>query len=258
VDVLLLASAQLTPENFQRIEDQKVPYVLLDRKFIGLDANYVGVDDEAAGMLASTHLIEQGCQRIAHIRGPEASTAIRRVEGYKRALAAHHRVSIAGHIISTGTSGDHRGERGGYNCATQLLTGNIRPDGIFCFNDPVSLGAMRAILDAGLRIPQDVAVEECGNLSYADFLRVPLSTIDQSNQTLGERAAKLALSLAVAILGSRSALPADFKEVIAMLEAGRFPVDRAVSAIVELEEAPTIMARWPENSALFTKIMVQL
>jgi LacI family transcriptional regulator len=198
VDVLLVASAQLTSENFQRIADHKTPYVLLDRKFVGLDANFVGVDDEAAGMLATTHLIEQGCERIAHIRGPEVSTAIGRLEGYKRALAAHHRVSIAGHIISTGTSGDHRGERGGYNCAKQLLNGNLRPDGIFCFNDPVALGAMRAILDAGLRIPQDIAVVGCGNLSYSDFLLVPLSTIDQSSQIIGERAAKLALSLAVA------------------------------------------------------------
>jgi threonine dehydrogenase-like Zn-dependent dehydrogenase len=60
------------------------------------------------------------------------------------------------------------------------------------------------------------------------------------------------------ILGSRNALPEDFREVIAMLEAGHFPVDRAVSAIVDLDSAPDMLARWSENPALFTKIMVQV
>jgi LacI family transcriptional regulator len=196
VDVLLVASAQLSPQNFQKIRDQKIPYVLLDRNFVGLDANFVGVDDEAAGMIATTHLIEQGCRRIAHIRGPEVSTAIGRVEGYKKALLANGLIPLAGHIVSTGSSGDHRGERGGYDSAKRLLAVEPRPDGIFCFNDPVALGAMRAILESGLRIPEDIAVVGCGNLSYSDFLRVPLSTVDQNSQAIGEQAASMALSLA--------------------------------------------------------------
>jgi LacI family transcriptional regulator len=196
VDVLLIASSQWNVQSFRRIEEQKVPYVLLDRRFAGLETNFVGVDDHAVGMLATTHLIEQGCKRIAHIRGPEVSTAIGRVEGYKQALALHERVPLPGHLVSIGVSGDHLGERAGYDIARELLSNKIRPDGIFCFNDPIALGAMRAILDSSLRIPEDVAVIGCGNLSYSDFLRVPLSTIDQNSQMIGERAATLALSLA--------------------------------------------------------------
>jgi LacI family transcriptional regulator len=196
VDVLLIASSQWGIESFRLIEDQKVPYVLLDRRFAGLDANFIGVDDEAAGMLATTHLIEQGCQRIAHIRGPEVSTAAGRLAGYKQALAVHRRAPLRGHIVSIGTSGDHQAESGGYETAKRLLANKVQPDGIFCFNDPIALGAMRAILDAGLRIPEDVAVVGCGNLSYSDFLRVPLTSIDQNSQLIGERAAALALALA--------------------------------------------------------------
>jgi LacI family transcriptional regulator len=197
VDVLLIASAQWTTESFRRIEEQKVPYVLLDRRFAGLDANFVGVDDQAVGAIATSHLIEQGCKRIAHIRGPEVSTAVGRVEGYRQALAVRNRVPMAGHIVPIGTSGDHRGESGGYESAKLLLANKVRPDGIFCFNDPIALGAMRAIIDSGLRIPEDVAVVGCGNLSYSDFLRVPLSSVDQNSQIIGERAAALALSLAL-------------------------------------------------------------
>ena len=164
VDVILVASAQASVDCFRQIEEQKTPYILIDRRFQGLDANFVGVDDIAVGALATSHLIEQGCRRVAHIRGPEVSTAAGRLEGYKRALATHHLKPLTGHTVSLGGSGDHRGDRGGYEAARRLLAEEVRPDGIFCFNDPSALGAMRAILDAGLRIPQDVAVIGCGNI----------------------------------------------------------------------------------------------
>jgi threonine dehydrogenase-like Zn-dependent dehydrogenase len=60
------------------------------------------------------------------------------------------------------------------------------------------------------------------------------------------------------ILGSRNALPADFLDVMAMLEAGRFPVEQAISAIVPLEEAPSILSEWSANPAAYTKIMIQM
>jgi LacI family transcriptional regulator len=197
VDVILVASAQSQVDSFRRIEDQKTPYILIDRRLEGLKANFVGVDDEAVGMLATTHLLEQGCRRIAHIRGPEVSTAIGRLEGYRRALASRKLTPLPQHIVSLGTSGDHRGEKGGYEAARKLLSAKPLPDGIFCFNDPSALGAMRAILDTGLRIPEDLAVVGCGNLSYSDFLRVPLSSIDQGSESIGRQAADLALKLAL-------------------------------------------------------------
>jgi hypothetical protein len=60
--------------------------------------------------------------------------------------------------------------------------GDERPDGIFCYNDPVAMGSMRAILEAGLKIPEDIAVVGCGNLFYADLLRVPLTSIDHQGE----------------------------------------------------------------------------
>lgn len=196
VDVIMVASAQWTVDCFRTIEEHKTPYILIDRWFKGLDANFVGVDDEAVGVLATSHLFEQGCRRIAHIRGPEVSTAVGRLEGYKRALASYNLTPSQGHIVSLGASGDHRGEKGGYEAARKLLMTVPRPDGIFCFNDPSALGAMRAILDTGLRIPEDVAVVGCGNLSYSDFLRVPLSSVDQGSENIGRCAADLALKIA--------------------------------------------------------------
>jgi LacI family transcriptional regulator len=195
VDALLIASAQWTVESFRSIEEQQTPYVLIDRCFSGLPANFVGMDDAAAGELATAHLVEQGCRRIAHIRGPEVSTASGRLEGYRRALAMHDMAPYPGYIAPVGPSGDDRGDAGGYEAAKTLLGCDPRPDGVFCYNDPAALGAMRAILDAGLRIPEDIAVVGCGNVLYADFLRVPLSSIDQDSGNIGAQAGELALSL---------------------------------------------------------------
>lgn len=195
VDAMLIASAQSSVESFRRIEERKIPYILIDRFFAGLTANFVGVDDRAVGRIATNHLIDKGCGSIAHIRGPETSTALGRLEGYKQALAARRRTPLAEHIVSIGSSGDDRGEPGGYEAAKKLLSARPRPDGIFCFNDPIALGAMRAILDAGLRIPEDIAVVGCGNVLYSDFLRVPLTSVDQDSSAIGRLAAELALKL---------------------------------------------------------------
>jgi len=87
LDTLIIASCRSTVELFFRIEKEKTPYILIDRSLPGLSANYVGVDDVAVGRLATKHLINVGCKRIAHIRGPETSPGVRRLEGYKEALA---------------------------------------------------------------------------------------------------------------------------------------------------------------------------
>jgi LacI family transcriptional regulator len=196
VDVMIVASVQHTMQNLRALATQKIPYILLDRNLAGLRSNFVGVDDQAVGYLATSHLIEQGCERIAHIQGPEVSTAAGRLEGYKKALATHQMASAAGYVVPIGPSGDHRGEEAGYDAARHLLSLRKRPDGIFCFNDPVAMGAMRAILETGMRIPEDIAVVGCGNVSYADFLRVPLSSVDQDSARIGKAAATMALKLA--------------------------------------------------------------
>jgi LacI family transcriptional regulator len=86
-------------------------------------------------------------------------------------------------------------EESGYEEMKKLLQLTPRPDGVFCQNDPTAMGVMRAIVDAGLRIPDDIAVVGCGNLRYADFLRVSLTSIDQQSELIGDNAAKLALAL---------------------------------------------------------------
>jgi LacI family transcriptional regulator len=186
VDGLIIASAQRTAKALKGI---KIPYVLIDRRIPGLAANYVGTKDEDIGYVATSHLVEQGCRRIAHLRGPTLSTAMRRLRGYRRALTAHQISDQDGLILQAGHE-----DSSGYQAMQQLLKEQSRPDGVFCFNDPVAVGAMRAILEAGLSIPEDIAIVGVANMHYSDMLRIPLSTVDQGTTAMGERAAGLLLA----------------------------------------------------------------
>jgi LacI family transcriptional regulator len=181
-------------ESFRRIEERKRPYVLIDRCFAGLPANFVGVDDEAVGILATEHLMSVGCRRIGHIRGSEISTALGRLAGYRQAMARHGLEVPVDYVQTAGTS-DDAGDISGHDAMIRLLSLEPRLDGVFCFNDPTAMGAMKAILDSGLRVPEDIAVIGCGNVRNAELLRVPLTSVDQDSAGIGRQAATLALSL---------------------------------------------------------------
>jgi len=188
VDGFIIASAQRSgqEEPFALLDKSEIPYVLIDRVIPGVEANYVGVMDEDLGELATGHLIGLGCKRIAHIRGPNVSTGAGRLRGYRRALTKR-KMAIRNEYIVSGQHGDSTG----YDAMLQLLKANPRPDGVFCYNDPVAAGAIKAALELGMRVPEDIAIIGAGNVHYSDLLRVPLSTVDQSSSLIGEKAAEL-------------------------------------------------------------------
>jgi LacI family transcriptional regulator len=191
VDGLIIASSQLPRclALFKRIQEQKVPYVLIDRPIAGLRACYVGVDNNAIGELATEHLIARGCCRIAHLRGPEVGIAAQRLAGYRRALVRHGLRPNAQYVVS----GGHRDDTG-YEGMRKLLDLNPFPDGVFCYNDPVAIGAMRAILEVEFTLPDDICVVGAGNIHYSDQVVVPLTTVDQGTCTIGVRAAELLIA----------------------------------------------------------------
>ncbi len=194
LDALFVASAQLSTESFRCIEEQNTPYVLIDRRFEGLTANYVGTDDEAAGLMATEHLIGNGCRRIAHIGGVGVSPAVGRLAGYKLAMEGHG-IRVPADYIICRAHGDDAGDITGYESMLNLLKLRRMPEAVFCYNDTTAMGAMNAIIESGLRIPEDIALIGCGNVHYAGFLRVPLTSVDQTSELIGEHAAAIALDL---------------------------------------------------------------
>lgn len=194
VDGMIIATSGNDRSCFEMLEERGVPFVLLDRDVPGVKAPYVGVDDLEVGRLATEHLIEVGCKRIAHIEGPPMSPGEQRMEGYKQALKAHG-IPVKEQYIVTPAAVGPRSFHHGFEATQRLLALKPRIDGIFCFNDPLAIGAIEAVLAAGLRIPQDIAIIGCSNHPLAEALRTPLSTIDQDPRMLGEKSAKAMVAL---------------------------------------------------------------
>jgi LacI family transcriptional regulator len=190
VDGIILASAQPPGGTrlFRAIEKRRVPLVLLDRWFPRLNFDYVGADNFELGRMAAAHLIATGRRRIANITCAGISTAAPRADGYRAALSQAVLSSDPSLIADAPNDPD-----GGRTAMRRLLQLDPPPDGVFCFNDSVAVGALKAILEAGLRVPTDIAVIGAGNLLYSEFLRVPLSTIDLGCSSIGEQAADLLL-----------------------------------------------------------------
>ena len=111
------------------------------------------------------------------------------MRGHRRALEKSN-LTFAARLVEQAGHDD----ASGYQAMKRLLAAKLRPDGVFCFNDPVAAGAMRAILEAGLAIPGDIAVIGAANMHYADMFRVPLSTVDQGTSAMGEEVARLLLA----------------------------------------------------------------
>ena len=84
-------------------------------------------------------------------------------------------------------------EADGYRAMKKILALKPRPDAVFAANDPAAIGAMKAIWEAGLRIPEDIALVGVGDIALGDLLRVPLTTVSWSRAELGRRAAELLL-----------------------------------------------------------------
>jgi LacI family transcriptional regulator len=194
IDAMIIATSTDQTTSFQLLEDRNIPYVLLDRDIAELKAPFIGVDDLLIGKMATKHLIDIGCKRIGHISGPPMSPGFRRRKGYQQALEEAGFTARSEYIVDPAEPGP-RGPRHGFEATQRLLQVMPRVEGIFCFNDPLAIGAIEAVRSAGLRIPEDVSIIGCGNLPVGGTLLVPLSTIDQNTNGLGQTTAKLVLAL---------------------------------------------------------------
>lgn len=193
LDGLIVASCSFSPAKFRQLEAQETPFVLFDRFFPEFKTNFVGVDDREVGRLATEHLIAMGCKRIAHIRGLAFTTGVGRFEGYQAALSRHG-LNFDPELVSPYMSADGLDWRQSFDAMRKLLAGKP-PDGVFCYNDPIAMSAIDVALEAGLRIPKDIAFVGCDNLHYGSSLKAPLSSIDHHSSEIGVQAAKLLLRL---------------------------------------------------------------
>jgi LacI family transcriptional regulator len=126
--------------------------------------------------------------------GKNTSPSFDRLRGYRDTLIQFGLPSSDDYVVVRERV-EEAGDVAGFQAMQELLKLEQRPDAVFCYNDLTALGAIDATLQSGLRVPEDVAVMGCGNLRYANYLKVPLSSIDHGTIELGRLAGEFALSL---------------------------------------------------------------
>ena len=191
VDGLVFASAHATGNEdlLRHLTDAGKCLVMIDRDdHPDIRCHRVLTDDERVGAIATSHLLGLGHRAIAHIAGPPIIHAKRREQGYRQALR-DARIAVRPEWIARAGFI----ERDGYEAMRRLLALRPTVTAVFAANDPTAIGAMKAIWDAGLRVPEDIAVVGAGDIAHGDVLRVPLTTVSWSRQEMGTKAAELIL-----------------------------------------------------------------
>jgi LacI family transcriptional regulator len=188
--VLMTPAGRRPPRIHNELRRRGIPIVLLDRRATQRNQCSVAVDDVAGGRLAAEHLIELGHRRIALVNGPQRMMqCAERRTGFLVALAE------AGLTLSEAydVEMDAMTISSGQAAAKELLLSRLPPTAIFCTNDLIALGVEHAILFAGRRVPEDIAVVGYDDVTFASMAFVPLTTIRQPMYDLGYHSAKLLL-----------------------------------------------------------------
>lgn len=187
VDGLIMSLLEVTDSHLHELSRTAVPVVVVGQMPGDLPVDNVRADSLAGMALGVSHLIERGRTRIALINGPASTVpSADRAEGFHTTLAAHGLRALDV-------------ERGGFTFeggreATRRLLGRTRPDAILAANDLAAAGALHAVLSAGLRVPEEVAVVGMDNTAIAELTFPRLTSVDLGAAERGRRAARLLLS----------------------------------------------------------------
>jgi LacI family transcriptional regulator len=185
LDGVLVQTGQIGDQLIDRLVNSNMPLVIVGRPFHADGVSYIDVDNGDAAFNAVSHLIRLGYQRIGTITGPaNNTTGIDRQEGYLKALAERHR-TVDETLVAEGDFS----EASGYYAMQRLLP--AKPDALFAASDMMAIGAMRAIRDAGLAVPDDIALVGFDDLPIASLSDPPLTTIRQQVHRFGMSAVEV-------------------------------------------------------------------
>jgi LacI family transcriptional regulator len=192
---VVIAVASGKDSSLKPLVDRNVPVVAVDRS-AGRDIDAVLVDNRLGAEEAVRHLLENGSERVACITGPtRVETANERLEGYRRALTRAGR-SVEPALIRRA---DYK-ESGGHEAALSLLTARTPPDALFVANNPMAIGALRAIRELGLRVPKDVAIVAFDDSPWCALTTPQLTVVAQPAYEIGRVAAELLVTAGTIVL----------------------------------------------------------
>jgi len=189
VDGIIFVAAGLSSARICEMQERSVPVVVVDRDLLRVSATVdsVLVDNEKGGWYATQHLLDLGHRRIACITGPSDLTpSAERVTGYRKALNAAD-VTVDEAMV---VRGDFQYESG-FSAALRLLDLQEPPTAIFACNDLMAMGAIRAAVTQGRRVPDDLSIVGFDDVRLAAFTNPALTTVAQPKFEMGKLAASL-------------------------------------------------------------------
>src|SRR5215211_1130917 len=185
----LIASLSFDTRNLDHYKpfiDKNIPVVFFDRVEQDGNNTVVVIDNAKCGYLATNHLIQQGCKRIAHITSSLLRNVYsQRYKGYQDALFDHKIPFDESLLIVSDLS-----EKSSVEAAMKILKMKPLPDGIFITNDFVAAVCMRTLKEHGVRIPADIAIVGFNNDAIGKLIEPPLTTINYPGIDMGEIAAR--------------------------------------------------------------------
>lgn len=180
-----LTIEDLNVDHFQCFADKKVPVVYFDRVPQNTNNTCFIIDNFEAAYVATNHLIEQGCKRIAHLTlDSKSNVYVDRIRGFKTALAENE--VCCGDVVFL----DSLNLDSGKAFVNQFLKMKEKPDGIFVANDLTAVGCIVAFLENGIDVPNEVAIVGFNNDPVSTIVQPQLSTIAYPGREAGMLAAK--------------------------------------------------------------------
>ncbi|HTY37960.1 MAG TPA: LacI family DNA-binding transcriptional regulator [Bacteroidota bacterium] len=198
-DGILIYPVQKDLRYLDELQRSPVPFVFLNRHSDDPSHDYVMSDNAHGAYLAVHHLLQRGHKNITYVCAkPDASSGKERIAGSRKAIAEAGLAPDSLQVLPCEESIDSS-----YTLVRKLLAGPKRPSALFMWDDRLAVSAIKAIREAGLRIPQDVAVVGYDDIEISAYLYPALTTVRQSTYEIGARAASNLLDK----IGSPSASP---------------------------------------------------
>jgi len=185
--LLFFATIGTEERTFQRLREANMPVVLINRFYPFLETDYIGVDDVAAGYLATEHLIKLGHSHIAYLGGvKEFDSWKKRHTGFQNAMN-DYKLSIANHDVIPAAPYMETG----ILLAERLLKRKKMPTAIFAFNDVLAIGLIKAFESHGVRVGEDIAIVGMDNIPEAELITPTLTSVNSYPLERGASAVKL-------------------------------------------------------------------
>lgn len=190
VDGVIIITGSLSEEQILEYA-KRIPVVAVGYSFAGENVRTINVDNVLGGYMATLHLMQQGHVNIAHVKGLlNQPDAVARFVGYKKALQEAG-VKVLPKLIK---QGDFSSESG-YQRTVELIESKVHFSALFAANDQTAYGAIKALHDHGIRVPEDVSVIGFDDLPTSQYFTPALTTMRQPIEEIGAVCAESILNL---------------------------------------------------------------